>query len=777
MLTKFNRIKGYRIFQDFNWPEKLPEFSRYNVIYGMNGSGKTSLSSLLHQLQKKEALTAGNVVISLGGQSITSQSFPAFDDATIRVFNRDTVNRSVFEVADGTLPPIYYFGEATASLQQHLAKVEEKRRELTTRLKQQESLLSQKNQAFNTFKTDQARSIRNLLAVGGEAVYLNYDARKFSAMADALSSENYVLLNEDEEAKHLINKAASAKNLLPVLPEVPLNIDVLRDRVQQLLNTKIVAQVIPALEKNNELANWVQQGLTLHQHAQDNATCLYCDQPIPFDRLSALEDHFNHALIQFSSEVSELISQINQTVDTIRQTFPPDPGLLHQFLEADYRSKHADYLESKSKAISGLESCIILLQQKLRNPFSSFNFFEPGNQPTTFLEAAFTLLAIGIRAQQDSQLVQFNIANQALDQLIEKHNSHCESFAKEQQESRKLLERHEVTKALAQYRDYVTTISQIENDAAETNEELTQTAKNIDEIKESLLGHSTVAKELESEVASFLGRDELRFKAEEAGFRITRDGLPAMNLSEGERTAIALVYFLKSLRENDIKLADTIVVIDDPVSSLDDSALFNAFSFIKCNVVDARQLFIFTHNFSLLRQINDWFSYLNKPKKPPLAGSYMLQATVVNSKRNAELRVLDSLLKDYQSEYHYLFDMVLSNSETTGQHELAAYYHLPNVARRLLEAFLAFKIPAQSGEFTNKIRSIPFDEHKKTRILRFLHTFSHHDPIAENQHIGPVLSETPQVLKDVLDFIAHLDKSHFEAMIKLCENKTVQTKN
>jgi predicted ATPase len=51
-ITRIQEIKGYRIFRDFTWPtEGLLDFARYNVIYGWNGAGKTSLSNLFHHLQ------------------------------------------------------------------------------------------------------------------------------------------------------------------------------------------------------------------------------------------------------------------------------------------------------------------------------------------------------------------------------------------------------------------------------------------------------------------------------------------------------------------------------------------------------------------------------------------------------------------------------------------------------------------------------------------------------------------------------------------------------
>ena len=46
LIRKIERIKNYRIFQ--NWqPDGDIEFARVNLIYGQNGSGKSTFASLL----------------------------------------------------------------------------------------------------------------------------------------------------------------------------------------------------------------------------------------------------------------------------------------------------------------------------------------------------------------------------------------------------------------------------------------------------------------------------------------------------------------------------------------------------------------------------------------------------------------------------------------------------------------------------------------------------------------------------------------------------------
>ena len=95
---------------------------------------------------------------------------------------------------------------------------------------------------------------------------------------------------------------------------------------------------------------------------------------------------------------------------------------------------------------------------------------------------------------------------------------------------------------------------------------------------------------MNADICSYLGRGELTFEIQGSGYQISRNGTPAKNLSEGERTAIAFLYFLKSLGDKSFSLKDGIVVIDDPVSSLDSNALFHAFGFMKGRTKDAGQL-------------------------------------------------------------------------------------------------------------------------------------------------------------------------------------------
>ena len=89
------------------------------------------------------------------------------------------------------------------------------------------------------------------------------------------------------------------------------------------------------------------------------------------------------------------------------------------------------------------------------------------------------------------------------------------------------------------------------------------------------------------------------------------------------------------------------------------------------------------------------------------------------------------------------------------------------MARRLLEGFLASRVPQVSGELWKKLKGLDFDEAMKTRILRFVNTHSHNYVIGEPEHDPSLLAEAGPVLQDLLTLMKTLDPDHYNAMEEL----------
>ena len=264
------------------------------------------------------------------------------------------------------------------------------------------------------------------------------------------------------------------------------------------------------------------------------------------------------------------------------------------------------------------------------------------------------------------------------------------------------------------------------------------------------------------------GRADIQLKATDAkdGYQITRNGIFAKNLSEGEKTALAIVYFITKIKEAGFDLKNSVIVVDDPVSSLDSGAIFQAFSFLKESIKDAGQIFILTHHFDFFRQVKNWFRYL---KKEETVSYYMMTCGDDGGVRKSQLIQIDKLLIDYESEYHFLFSVLYNFSEKKNI-DLEKMYPLPNVARKFLESFLAFRVPVfkkSEPNIYNRLKEVKFDETKKTRINRFVETHSHPRYESGVQDFDmTVLSETPAVIADLLELVKAEDEKHYNFLVQ-----------
>jgi wobble nucleotide-excising tRNase len=90
---------------------------------------------------------------------------------------------------------------------------------------------------------------------------------------------------------------------------------------------------------------------------------------------------------------------------------------------------------------------------------------------------------------------------------------------------------------------------------------------------------------------------------------------------------------------------------------------------------------------------------------------------------------------------------------------------LPNVCRRLLEAFLSFKYPEHIGDFRKLMETAigSIDESvTRTRLVTFLHQYSHNE---EGDISKPVARpESISILASVFELIRHVDRQHYEKM-------------
>jgi wobble nucleotide-excising tRNase len=753
-IARLAKIKRHRVFRDFVWQSELPPFAQFNIIYGWNGSGKTTFSSLFENLQERQAIKEGEVEFELdNGKRIAGSDIPSANVPTVRVFNRNFVARTIEATGECNVAPIYFVG-AESIAQQKL--VESLKIDLAVAREAMAKANGDKksaDKAFDDFCIEKAKFIKEALL--GSPEHANYDKRRFRQTITKIKGEPLQPKALSDEKKGLLRKQKElqAKPSIPKISISILGIEQLRSQALTLLKQSIVSKIIEDLACDAAVGTWVQQGLSLHKGGRETDTCRFCGSKLSSERRAELEAHYNDAFAFFQQEIEQTISEIERQGHSLERIGLPDESRFYDHLIEEIRSAIKNTKQAIKAFKQGLDQLKSTLDRKKATPFESL---KPED-----IESATTSFGSSLSSSID-----------AINIIIDKHELITGGLNDEIKQACLALEQDYVLEALPKLDELSNAVTEAETVLADASRQSEELQKKIAHIEIEIVEHRRPAEELNRELRAYLGRDELKFDVKDTGYTLSRNGQSALHLSEGERTAISFLYFLKSLEDKAFNLSEGIVVIDDPVSSLDANALFSAFGYMKERTKACHQLFILTHNFAFFRQVKNWFHHLKGQKKKDVVERpgrfYALWTTVFNGERGTTLSRIDPLLEKFESEYHFLFRRVhdVANSSDPAA-ELAQFYGMPNVARRLMETFLAYRFPDCDGDLVKRFERVDCDPAKKTRILRLLNTYSHSGGISDPEHDPSILAETQEVMKAILEILKALDQTHYQGMIKL----------
>lgn len=740
-IRKITRMRDYGVFRDFAWPQNLPEAGRYNLIYGWNGTGKTTLSQLFRHLEKRQNPTEGKLLVTIGDTDYSEEQFEMCS-IPVRVFNRDFISEAVF-TTNGELAPIFVIGERNVEKQKEVDKL---RNRLNDKKREQENALAKQREAerkLDQFCIDRSKVIKDTLRTSGSNPYNNYDKRRYTERAEKIVADGDAttyLLNEGKRDDLL---AQHRDILKPKVQEVAYTLPSLQQlagSVSDLLQETVVSATMQALKSDPDLAGWTRKGLGLHKD-RNSDKCLFCEQPLPAGRLEALEAHFSAEYDQFLGKLDEQIRQLQAASDQVAGVDLPDSARLYADLVTEYDEAKNAVQKALERVYEFLGALFQALDNKKAKPFDRVT-----------LDAAVP--------QLDTDVVD------RLNVVIRKHNQACDDFQTRVAKARECLALDLIAVEIDEFVQLGETVRQADADFKTAKQEVQQMTTKIDRLEREIVEHRKPAEELNRDLCKYLGHGELQLAIKDTGYSIMRNGQPAKMLSEGEKTAIALLYFLKSLEDREFDLQNGVVVLDDPVSSLDQNSIFGAFGYIRARIETAAQLILLTHNFLFFQLVREWFRNLRGPDKRAWR-VFMLECAFDGVARSAKLQTIDPLLMDFDSEYHYLFARLYRVATEPPVTSLEAYYWAPSIARRLLETFLAFRVPDQGGRnrLWGQMQAIEFDEEKKSRIYRYMQTHSHRGAVGNPDEDLTLLGESRAVLADVIDFMKAADADHVSRMI------------
>lgn len=738
-----------------------PQFSQYNLIYGANGSGKSTLSRIFKSIndgafvEALESYSSIKLQIRLENGDTVDGTSSELLRGKIAVFNEDFISKTL-NLDQANAEPLYYLGEEQGELLSEYNQVKDRVDALSESLDEKKLELRRLHNEQDEKLRDRGRLISQTLS------QRTFNKRHLEGLIGELESSDEpasaCILSSSEEEEYLLiaQHGSNDKSYKEAFSFQVATVQDLSSSAGSILQRNILYDAIDELEKDPDLRAWANKGFALHANRPD---CTFCGSKITNERRERLNKYFNEAYSSLNGEVNSLNAELGEVISNLESIRLYNKDELYNDHRQDYEVQVASWYAVRSELIDQIKRIQSLLSLKKSSP---------GQIPDCINDDTFTQACASFMAGQEG-----------INQIVEKHNSDYEDFDTKRESAVLKMKQHYAATIIDEYKIRKRAISLLEQTVKAKTEELDQARIALKELDAKLQDHHLAESELNDLLRLFLGRQDIRLETQDKGYRITRYGETAKNLSEGEKTAIAFTYFVAKMREKNFDLTESIVVVDDPISSLDIHSLYSVGTFIRLHLAEAKQLFVLTHNLSFLREMHGFFSRLKNVNKTFLTIACTKDQDGV---RKSKIHKMDNVLKRYDGAYLFLFRELLSAHKTyersggdVSEEDLDVTIRIPNVARKVLETFLIFKFPGNYeggtlGIFNSaKDLNINFPKEKLSSLDRLLNRGSHGDDKGMSEVNLFNRYEMPNVISSVLEFIRHSDQIHYDNMIKACK--------
>ena len=653
------KIKNIRVTDRATLANVDAEFGRYNVIYGQNAAGKTLFSEVFRSAERAHVLDLGKATLALDdGTRVTDDEFKSGRlGSVIRVFNSRFIDENVFldnpsaiMLGSDFQANIQRIHELEDEVQQHDAEATELRTGVEIRRRN-----------LNSDRATTAQWIKATLAglhsaKDGNSRWLSYDRTDAEKAMHKVSDAPRNHMRSPERLAEIQKAIAAAPTSLNELRLVQPRMRDWMGRTDEICRRAVRTESLPDADHDTPLLEWLRKG---REFAKNSDGCPYCLQQIPPGRQKCLADRFSTDDDNLRADTESLRKEIDQWLEGASSIKLPSLSQLREDLRPAYAELLALARDNISRCQQWCRTTKTAIKAKLEDPRRETGFCVP-------------------HPHWDATLFD------SINEIISENNDTSKlSVLGHEFELGQIANRYDDWKSMeikTASDEEVANELDVENDAKRN--ELAQLRRESDG---ALMG----ADKLTEMLTAFVGHDEFRFSlnSDRLTYGVYRGHDLADGFSEGERTAIGLMYFLISLEDRDYDSDNGIVVIDDPVTSFDDDRLFDAISRILLRtgargnnaVTPVGQLFLLTHHIGLLDRL--WREVGGNAK----ATFFALTCSTDNGTRKASLRRTD---RPARFPYHIAFD------ETARIAEGDRTIHNPwNSLRKCAEGFAMSIIP------------------------------------------------------------------------------------
>ncbi|GBR74116.1 putative AAA family ATPase [Candidatus Termititenax aidoneus] len=531
-----------------NFPERFAENSRelliakkVNFIYGKNGTGKTTITDAI----KAQYSDAYDVCIFKDFAGIVGENQRL--DA-IALGTKNTEIQAKIDAIDV---------EITA-IKKEIEKPEDDTENLFTELEKANTNYNQQEDELERSYTDAARKIKN--KNNPQIASTTYDKNNFKdeiLQAKSLTDEDIKKYKETIKAE----RKETVSSL--VFPSIDLA-ELLKSTNTILQSSVSQRQIIAELKDNNDKQNFAKEGLRIHEH-KNGEKCAFCGNEISEERWQFLGNYFNDEVKNLESSIDRDISEIDSVLNKIEA--------LAEINKTDFYERFAERIAMLNLQIETrknnckifFETLKTALEQKKKDLFKKTQELTP-NIPDNFA-----------KIEDDYK------------KLVSENNEFSDNLEQEREQAKNALRYHEIKKELDVFKydtkkNNLTVLKSLQAEAEkslknreseferkqETKKDLIIQTKNEKEIANQIdnllknMGVSSFSLELVKDDAENQ-KGQYKIKGHNGNIRTITE------LSKGEKNIIAFLYFILSLEQPNDNNKPKIIVLDDPMTSNDDT--------------------------------------------------------------------------------------------------------------------------------------------------------------------------------------------------------------
>lgn len=321
MIKRINKIKNLGVFSNYPRNSELKDFDEKNIIYGWNYSGKTTISRLISYLDKETVIDDDYKNLEFEIEMTDSTKITNINRSEssvyVKVFNSDFIKNNFHfgsESEEHRITGIKFAVGDTGKILESIANLEKYIDKANIVI----SHISEPIRIFNSFDskfTAEARSLSEILSLGRNFTKRNI----YDYISSWIGKDLNDFIITDETNLQKIKTDATSQNTGTIINTTSIphtSFEDLKGKVANVLNKQPKqTNDEELLSSDNDLYNWVKEGLGLYKKKGQNwKKCAFCGSVLHTERLQKLNVYYSNEAAKVKTEIENLRTEINTEI-------------------------------------------------------------------------------------------------------------------------------------------------------------------------------------------------------------------------------------------------------------------------------------------------------------------------------------------------------------------------------------------------------------------------------------------------------------------------------